>query len=96
MKGQLKKARRLARQIELLKNFSQEEDHYEEKKIGDKWYIKSWNGGTKRWQVAIFGEGSFGNYKAFSDIRREEEELDNKPQEEIAFDRPTLESIKNK
>jgi predicted RNA-binding protein with PUA domain len=96
MKGQLKKQKRLERQLELLKNFNQEEDHYEEKKIGNQWYVKSFNGGTKRWQVSIFEEGAFGNYKAFSHARKEDEELDEKFKEKINFERPTLENLSNK
>jgi len=76
MKGQAKKLKRLERQIELLKNFIQEEDHYEEKKIGNEWYIKMWNGGTKKWQVAVFSEMAYKNYKKFSSARKEEEELE--------------------
>lgn len=47
-KGDLKKAKRLARQIELLKNF--EGDFYQEKKVGNEWYVKSFNGGT-HWKL---------------------------------------------
>lgn len=96
MKGQAKKQERLARQIELLKNFEQEEDHYEEKKIGNEWYIKMWNGGTNKWQVAIFNEISFKKYKAFDRAEEETEELDEKFKEQIAFERPTLENMRQK
>ena len=92
MKGQAKKLKRLERQNELLKNF--EGDFYQEKKVGNEWYVKSWNGGTKRWQVSIFQESKFKNYKAYSEARKEGDELDNKFQEKIAFERPTLESVK--
>jgi hypothetical protein len=92
MKGQLKKQKRLERQLELLKNF--EGDFYQEKKVGNQVYVKSWNGGTKRWQVAVFEESKFKNYKAFAEARKEDEELDEEFKEKIAFERPTLESIR--
>ena len=61
-----RKAKRLARQEELLKVFShQVGDFYEEKKVGDKWYIKMHNGNTDTWQVAIFTNQSFRSYKTF-------------------------------
>ena len=81
MKGQAKKLKRLARQAELLKNF--DEDHYQEKKVGDKWYVKQWNGNSKRWQVAIFSETSYKKYKQFAQARKEEEEMDNQFKESI-------------
>ncbi len=67
-KGELKKQKRLARQMELLKNF--EGDFYQEKKVGDEWYVKSWNGGTKRWQVSIYSQESFDRYSAFKRAKR--------------------------
>jgi hypothetical protein len=97
MKGQAKKLKRLARQIELLSNFIQEEDHYEEKKIGDDWYIKSFNGATCKWQVSIFSNQSYKNYKTFGDAKKEDIELDEKFKEKIFdtnFKRPTLESLR--
>jgi len=74
-------AKRLARQIELLKNF--EGDFYQEKKIGNEWYVKSFNGGTQRWQVSIFSEDSFKKYSAYKTTKREEEELENSFKESI-------------
>ena len=59
----MSKQKKLLRQQELLKNF--EGDFYQEKKINDKWYVKMWNGGTKRWQVAIYSEDSFKRYKSY-------------------------------
>lgn len=53
-------------QQDRLKEFEhQTEDHYEERKIGDKWFIKMWNGGTNKWQVAIYSEESYSRYKRF-------------------------------
>ena len=68
MSSKLKQQKRLERQLGLLQEFSQEQDHYEEKKIGDNWYIKSWNGGTKRWQVAIYSPDSYRRYKSYSNL----------------------------
>lgn len=76
------KAKRLARQVELLKNF--EGDFYQEKKVGDGWYVKSFNGGTKRWQVSIYSQESFNKYSAFKKVKRDEEELENSFKENIA------------
>lgn len=94
MKGDLKKAKRLAIQMELLKSFAhQKTDHYEEMKVGNEWHIKSYNGGTKRWQVSIYSEVSYRNYKSFQDDREPKRRKENiKPH--IPFERPTLESIK--
>ena len=71
-----KQLKRQACQIELLKNF--EGDFYQEKKIGDKWYVKMWNGATKKWQVAVYGENSFRNYKKFTEAQEYEDELQEK------------------
>lgn len=89
-----KKQKRNQRQLELLKNF--DGDFYQEKKIGDEWYIKMWNGGTKRWQVAVYSNLSYKKYKAFDTMKEESEDLDNQFNEKIAWERPTLENIKSK
>ena len=97
MKGQAKKLKRQAIQNELLKNF--EGDFYQEKKVGNEWLIKMWNGGTHKWQVAKFSEVAYKKYKAFGTAKQEEEEMDNQFKEKVfdeTFVRPTLESIKEK
>ena len=58
------KAERKARQQKLL-NYFKKTDRYTEKQIGDKVYVKQWNGSTKRWQVAEYTLESFARYKAF-------------------------------
>jgi len=62
-----KKARLRAIQDERLKEFiDQKTDHYEERKVGDQWHIKNWNGGTtNRWQVSIYTEESFKRYQGY-------------------------------
>ena len=75
------KLKRQARQLELLKNF--EGDFYQEKKVGNEWYVKMWNGGTKRWQVAVFNEYNFLKYKSFARATKEQEEMDNAFKERI-------------
>lgn len=65
------KLKRLARQEELLKNFTG--DFYQEKKIGNEWYVKSFNGSTGRWQVSVFSEKSFRGYKSFSESKNNHE-----------------------
>lgn len=90
-----KRMERLARQNELLKNF--EGDFYQEKKVGNEWHIKMWNGGTHKWQVAVFSEIAYKKYKAFGSAKKEEEELDAQFKEKVfdeTFKRPTLESVK--
>ena len=66
----IKKGRqkRRLRQEQLLKEYfsHQVNDFYEEKKVGDKWYVKMYNGGNDNWQVAIFSSQSFRNYKGFT------------------------------
>ena len=86
------KLKRQLRQIELLKNF--EGDYYQEKKVGNEWLVKMYNGGTGKWQVAVFSESSFRKYKSFDRAMEEQEELDEKFQMTIKFERPTLESVK--
>lgn len=45
--------------------FKQEKDHYEEKKVGDRWYIK--NLGVKNtWQVDIYSEENYNRYINYS------------------------------
>lgn len=85
-----KKKRLRERQIELLKMF--EGDFYQEKQVGDEWYIKSWNAGTQRWQVASYPESSYRRYKSFF---REKDFSPVSPKSEthIPFIRPTLESV---
>lgn len=64
------KMRRL-RQEGLLHEFDhQVVDHYEERKVGNDWYVKSWNGGTNLWQVAIYSESSFRRYKSFQEKKQ--------------------------
>jgi hypothetical protein len=92
MSSKAKQLERRLRQIELLKNF--EGDFYQEKKVGNEWLIKMWNGGTHKWQVAVFSESSFRKYKSFDRATQKQEELDEKFQAEIHFERPTLESVK--
>lgn len=69
MKGQNKRLKRLKEQEDRLHEFDGQEpsDHYEEKRVWKDWWVKSWNGGTERWQVAIYSEKSFRAYKAFSE-----------------------------
>lgn len=40
-------------------------DSYQEKQVNGFWLVKSWNGNNKQWQVAIFTEETFKNYKRF-------------------------------
>ena len=61
-----------------LKLFEQTYDHYEEKRIGDKWYIKSFNGGTKFWQVAVYSLASYERYKQYGQNRQDFEYKINK------------------
>lgn len=65
-KGQAKKLKRLKEQEDRLSQFDQEHDHYEEKDMGGEIWVKMWNGGTKRWQVAIFSPKKFKRYKSYS------------------------------
>ena len=69
-----KSNKRQQRQLELLKHF--EGDFYQEKKVGDNWYIKMWNGGNQKWQVAVFTQKSFRNYKSYKNFRDESQKLD--------------------
>lgn len=62
------KLKRRLRQQELLKNF--EGDFYQEKKIGENWLVKSWNGTVGRWQVGVYSEDSFRRYKEFSENKK--------------------------
>jgi len=50
---------------ERLKLFNQEEDHYEELHIGDKWYIKMLlrMKYKEMWTVAEYSEQAYNNYK---------------------------------
>jgi hypothetical protein len=82
MKGHAKKLKRQERQNELLKNF--EGDFYQEKKVGNEWLIKMWNGGTKKWQVAVFSDSSYKKYKMFGNAKKEEEELNEEFENKIA------------
>lgn len=92
MSSKTKKLKGQAHQIELLKKFNG--DYYQEKKDGDKWLIKMWNGSTKKWQVATYSNKSYNAYKSFSSAVRDGEELDNYFNQNIAsFEKPTLQNI---
>ncbi len=68
----MNKLKKLQIQQDRLKEFShQEQDHYEERKVGNEWYIKSWNGGTNRWQVSVYSEQSYRRYKSYGEQKRE-------------------------
>ncbi|MDD5068994.1 MAG: hypothetical protein PHN89_05380 [Candidatus Pacebacteria bacterium] len=61
--------KRLERQRKLLLNFKG--DFYQEKKIGNEWYIKRWNGDVGRWEVAIYSQESYARYKQFKEIEEQ-------------------------
>ena len=71
-----KKDRNEARRQFLITFFDKEED-YDEKYIHGFWLIKSWNGGTKKWQVAIYPEESYRNYKMFGEAKKLDQEFNN-------------------
>ena len=64
-----KQLKKLKEQEDRLKQFDQEIDHYEEKDMGGEVWVKSYNGGTGRWQVAIFSKKSFRAYKGYWDSK---------------------------
>lgn len=67
-KIEIKKARDTTRREFLLTLFNQTpNEHYQEKEINGYWLIKQWNGDTQRWQVAIYGQESFKNFKEYKD-----------------------------
>jgi hypothetical protein len=57
-----KKSKRRAIQQEKLSYFMG--DFYQEKKVGDNWYVKFWSGMC--WSVAIYTEESFRRYKNYN------------------------------
>lgn len=65
LKKQLEKR---AIQDELLKMF--DGDFYQEKITPECVYIKMWNNGTERWQVAKFSLSGYRNYRQFIDKNR--------------------------
>lgn len=91
-KGELKKQKRLERQLELLKMF--EGDFYQEKQVGNEWYIKSFNGGTGRWQVSIYSGVAYRRYKSFDRAKQDGEELDEQFEQKTLWKAPTLEDVK--
>lgn len=40
-------------------------DKYQEKEINGFWLVKMWNGDNEKWQVAIYTQESFENYKKY-------------------------------
>lgn len=68
MSTKRKQQKRLERQRELLKEFAhQVGDFYEEKQVGEQWYVKMYNRGTDRWQVAIYSNEAYRKYKTFQE-----------------------------
>ena len=93
MSSKSKQLKRQAIQLELLKNFVG--DFYQEKKVGNGWLIKMYNGGTGKWQVAKFTDVSYRKYKSFSIEKETQESAElNKKNLGVPFIRPTLESVK--
>lgn len=72
-----KKKKQLIQQERLREFGHQEQDHYEEILIGNEWFVKMWNGGNKKWQVAVYSQDSFKRYKTLSGKNEEEERRDN-------------------
>ncbi len=46
-----------------LLTFFDKEEYYKEKEVNGWWLIKQWDGDRKNWQVAIYSQQSFNNYK---------------------------------
>ena len=40
-----------------------DEDKYTEKQINEFWLIKNWNGDSHIWQVSIYSEEAYNNFK---------------------------------
>lgn len=40
-------------------------DYYQEKFVAGYWYIKNWNGNSKKWQVGKYSQESFQRYKGY-------------------------------
>lgn len=75
----MKKNKRLEIQKERLQEFNhQTEDHYEERKIGSEWWIKSYSGVTNRWMVSIYSEQSYQKYKNYNENKNNFEYAINK------------------
>mgnify|MGYP001559221659 CR=1 FL=1 len=45
-------------------------DFYQEKQVENSWYVKQYNGNNDRWQVAVYTNQSFRNYKKFQENKR--------------------------
>jgi hypothetical protein len=65
MTSKTKREKQRLIQEEKLKLFTG--DFYQEKEIGDKVFVKMWNGNSNKWQVAEFTKVSFRNYKHFQE-----------------------------
>ena len=63
-----KKRESRTRQEFLLTFFNK--NNYQEKKVNGFWLIKQFNGETKNWQVAIYSEESYRNYKGYTKNKR--------------------------
>lgn len=53
-----------SRQQEFLLTFF-DKDEYQEKEVNGFWLIKSWNGNVENWQVGIYTQESYENYKKY-------------------------------
>ena len=45
-------------------------DFYEERYERGFWLVKQWNGDNQKWQVAVFTEESFNNYKKAGELNQ--------------------------
>ena len=73
MKNSKKRIEAKLKREERLKMF--EGDFYQEKKVGDKWYVKMLVRGNQYkpdfWTVAEYSEKSFDNYKGYNEFKKE-------------------------
>lgn len=60
-----KKLNKRIKQEEKLARFVQDYDHYEERQVGEEFWVKQYNGNSDKWQIAVYSRESFRNYKKF-------------------------------
>jgi hypothetical protein len=72
----MKDPKKIKRQEELLKHFEGMPEGYQEKQVGNLWYVRSWNPAFERYFVAIYTQENFNRFKGYWASKNEQEDLD--------------------
>lgn len=70
------------RRRDFLLTFFDKEEGYETKQVNGWWLVKSWNGTSRLWQIAIYSQKAFDAYSKYNNQHRYNEYKNNLCQKE--------------